>query len=135
MNIGVLVDETKMMLMRTVGSLTTENASLVLDLRYKNLLVYFELHLLSSRRPQEYRLKIHFSQLDRFFESKDPRQVTFPTSPSLALHLNITVEFKPLRTHSVTKRLHGENGILGTGKLISFTTRLSWLIFPWAYEG
>ena len=71
MDLGVLVDETTMMPMRTVGSLTTENASLVLDLKYKNLLVYFELRILSSRRPQEYRLKIHFSQLDRFLESKD----------------------------------------------------------------
>ncbi|KAL3436741.1 RNA dependent RNA polymerase-domain-containing protein [Aspergillus tetrazonus] len=71
MDLGVLVDETTMMPMRTVGSLTTENASLVLDLKYKNLLVYFELRILSSRRPQEYRLKIHFSQLDRFFENKD----------------------------------------------------------------
>ncbi|KAL4773674.1 RNA dependent RNA polymerase-domain-containing protein [Aspergillus nidulans var. acristatus] len=52
-DLGVLVDETTMMPMRT------------------NLLVYFELRILSSRRPQEYRLKIHFSQLDRFFQTKD----------------------------------------------------------------
>ncbi|KAL4754800.1 hypothetical protein BDW72DRAFT_213021 [Aspergillus terricola var. indicus] len=71
MDLGVLVDETTMMSMRTVGALTTENASLVLDLKYKNLLVYFELRILSTRRPQEYRLKIHFSQLDRFFQTKD----------------------------------------------------------------
>ncbi|KAL4997664.1 RNA dependent RNA polymerase-domain-containing protein [Aspergillus recurvatus] len=72
MDIGVLVDATTMMRMRTVGSLTAGNASLVLDLRYKNLLVYFELRILSIPRPQEYRLKIPFSQLDRFFQTENP---------------------------------------------------------------
>ncbi|KAL4991514.1 RNA dependent RNA polymerase-domain-containing protein [Aspergillus falconensis] len=72
MDIGVLVDESTMMPMRTVGSLTAGSASLVLDLRYKNLLVYFELRILSIARPQNYRLKIPFSQLDRFFQTKNP---------------------------------------------------------------
>ncbi|KAL4739107.1 RNA dependent RNA polymerase-domain-containing protein [Aspergillus similis] len=86
MDLEVLVDETTMMPMRTVGSLTTENAFLVLDLKYKNLLVYFELRIQSTQRPQEYRLKIHFSQLDRFFQTKnnstgDISHFTFLGSP------------------------------------------------------
>ncbi|KAL6237096.1 hypothetical protein BDW75DRAFT_249549 [Aspergillus navahoensis] len=71
-DIGVLVDEATMMPFCTVDSLTAGDGSLVLDLRSKNLLVYFRLHIISIPRPQEYRLKIPFSQLDRFFQTENP---------------------------------------------------------------
>ncbi|KAL4906855.1 hypothetical protein BDW74DRAFT_176457 [Aspergillus multicolor] len=88
LDIGVLVDETTMVRMRTVGSLTTGNASLVLDLRRRNLLVYFELHPLSSSRPLDYRLQVSFSQLDRFFQAENPTtggvsHFTFLSSPPI----------------------------------------------------
>ncbi|RDW86205.1 uncharacterized protein DSM5745_02847 [Aspergillus mulundensis] len=87
-DIGVLVDETTMVPMRTVRSLTTPNASLVLDLRKKNLVVYFELHPLSSPVPLKYRLTIRFSQLDRFFQAENlttegVSHFTFLSSPPI----------------------------------------------------
>lgn len=91
MDIGVLVAETTMMPMRTVGHLTTSNASLVLNLRRKVLLVYFELPMSSADRRlsfQEYRLRIPFSQLDRFFQTQHPStgvisHFTFLNSPPI----------------------------------------------------
>lgn len=72
MNIGVVVDETTMMPMRTVGSSTNGGASLLLNLRRKDLSIYFELHIPGTARPsspEEFRLRIPFSQLDRFFQT------------------------------------------------------------------
>ncbi|KAL4863777.1 hypothetical protein BDV12DRAFT_201783 [Aspergillus spectabilis] len=74
MDIGVLVDETTMMSMRTVRSSTNENAPLVLDLRRKEMLVYFQLPIVGTGHrlpPQEYRLSVRFSQLDRFFQTRN----------------------------------------------------------------
>ncbi|KAL4783051.1 RNA dependent RNA polymerase-domain-containing protein [Aspergillus varians] len=89
MDIGVLLDETTMMPMRTVGLSTNRNTSLVLNLRRKDLFVYFELPTPSTVRqltPQEYRLRVPFSQLDRFFQTQNPStggisHFTFLSSP------------------------------------------------------
>ncbi|KAL2853945.1 RNA dependent RNA polymerase-domain-containing protein [Aspergillus pseudoustus] len=86
MEIGFLINETTMMPMRTVGSSTSEQASVVLNLRRKDLLVYFKLPILSAKQPQEYRLKVPFSQLDKFFQTQDSStgnisQYTFLSSP------------------------------------------------------
>ncbi|KAL2831180.1 RNA dependent RNA polymerase-domain-containing protein [Aspergillus cavernicola] len=77
MNIGVLVNKTTMMPMRTVVTSAKEPAFLVLNLRRKDLLVYFRLPLSGAGQPgrwlpQEYRLRIPFSQLDRIFQTRDP---------------------------------------------------------------
>ncbi|KAL4942211.1 hypothetical protein BDV06DRAFT_235547 [Aspergillus oleicola] len=79
LDIGVLVDETTMMPMRTVGSTTNGNAYLALNLKYKDLLVYFDVpapSVGSRLPPQEYRLKVPFSQLDKFYQVKDPSNCT-----------------------------------------------------------
>ncbi|KAJ0422162.1 RNA dependent RNA polymerase-domain-containing protein [Aspergillus carlsbadensis] len=86
MEIGFLVNETTMMPMRTVGSSTNEQAYVVLNLRRKDLLVYFRLPILGRQQSQEYRLKVPFSQLDRFFQTQDPStgnisHYTFLSSP------------------------------------------------------
>ncbi|KAL3466733.1 RNA dependent RNA polymerase-domain-containing protein [Aspergillus heterothallicus] len=86
MKIGFLVNETTMMPMRTVGSSTNEQASVVLNLRRKDLLVYFKLPIFSAKQSQEYRLKVPFSQLDKFFQTQDPStghisHYTFLSSP------------------------------------------------------
>jgi RNA-dependent RNA polymerase len=86
MDIGFLVNETTMMPMRTVGLSTNEQASVVLNLRRKDLLVYFKLPILGRQQSQEYRLKVPFSQLDRFFQTQDAStgnisHYTFLSSP------------------------------------------------------
>ncbi|KAL4924881.1 RNA dependent RNA polymerase-domain-containing protein [Aspergillus undulatus] len=75
MDIGILVDETTMLPMRTVGLAGNGSACLVLNLKYKDLLVYFEVSTPSVGHrlpPQEYRLKVPFSQLDRIYQVKEP---------------------------------------------------------------
>ncbi|KAL5332831.1 RNA dependent RNA polymerase-domain-containing protein [Aspergillus crustosus] len=86
LDIGVLADETTMMSMRTVRSLANENATLILDLGRKDLLVYFQLLIAGTGQPQEYRLKVPFSQLDRFFQTRNSltrgcSHITFLGSP------------------------------------------------------
>ncbi|KAI9368815.1 RNA dependent RNA polymerase-domain-containing protein [Aspergillus egyptiacus] len=71
MDIGVLINETTMVPMRTVGN-GSQSTCLVINLRRKDLLVYFQLPIASAGRwlpPQEYRLRVPFSQLDRFFQT------------------------------------------------------------------
>ncbi|KAL2868435.1 RNA dependent RNA polymerase-domain-containing protein [Aspergillus lucknowensis] len=88
--IGVLLNETTMMPMRTVGSADGQ-VSLVLNLRRKDLLVYFNLSISSSGQqipPQEYRLRVPFSQLDKFFQTVDSStgsisHYTFLNSPPM----------------------------------------------------
>ncbi|KAL4884722.1 RNA dependent RNA polymerase-domain-containing protein [Aspergillus karnatakaensis] len=81
LDIGVLVGETTMMSMRTVQS---SPASLVLDSKHKNMLIYFQLSIAGTN--QEYRLKVRFSQLDKFFQARNastrgPSHLTFLGSP------------------------------------------------------
>ncbi|KAL4805531.1 RNA dependent RNA polymerase-domain-containing protein [Aspergillus unguis] len=91
MDIGILVNETTMVPMRTVGTLTSRKASLVLSLRRKDLFVYFELLMPDTSHrstPQEYRLRVPFSQLDRFFQTIHPStgvisHYTFLGSPAI----------------------------------------------------
>lgn len=91
MDIGVVVDETTMMPMRTVGSSTNGAAFLLLNLRRKDLFIYFELQIPGAIRPsspEEYRLRIPFSQLDRFFQAQNTStgvisQFTFLNSPPI----------------------------------------------------
>lgn len=91
MDIGVVVDETTMMPMRTVGSSTNGAVFLLLNLRRKDLYIYFELHIPSTARPsspEEYRLRIPFSQLDRFFQTQNTStgavsHFTFLSSPPM----------------------------------------------------
>ncbi|KAL3471302.1 RNA dependent RNA polymerase-domain-containing protein [Aspergillus californicus] len=74
MDIGVLINETTMRPMCTVNN-PKEPAFLILNLRRKDLLVYFQLPIASTRGwlpSQEYRLRIPFSQLDRFFQTRNP---------------------------------------------------------------
>ncbi|KAL4953606.1 RNA dependent RNA polymerase-domain-containing protein [Aspergillus filifer] len=97
MDIGILMDETTMMSMRTVGSTTSGNAYVALNLKYKELLVYFDISTPSAGSrlpPQKYRLKVSFSQLERFHQTKDPSSrgishFTFLSSPPL-YHRRIT---------------------------------------------
>ncbi|KKK16507.1 hypothetical protein ARAM_000426 [Aspergillus rambellii] len=75
MDIGILVNDTTMRPMRTVGSGLNENTSLVLNLRRKDMLVYFQISTHGAPNIlvfHEYRLRVPFSQLDRFFQSKNP---------------------------------------------------------------
>ncbi|KAL2801788.1 RNA dependent RNA polymerase-domain-containing protein [Aspergillus granulosus] len=86
MEIGFLVNETTMMPMRTVGSPANQQACVVLNLKRKDLLVYFRLPILSTKQSQEYRLKVSFSQLGKFFQTQDSStgnisHYTFLSSP------------------------------------------------------
>ncbi|KAL4922233.1 RNA dependent RNA polymerase-domain-containing protein [Aspergillus aurantiobrunneus] len=91
LDIGVLVNETTMMPMRTVGLSTNGSASLVLNLRRKDLLIYFELAIPNTAgrlAQQEYRLRVPFSQLDRFFQTQNRStggisHFTFLSSPPI----------------------------------------------------
>ena len=84
MDIGVMVNETTMLPMRTVGNATNESASLALDLRRKELLVYFKLPIFNPGQKQaapggqyhEYRLRIPFAQMTKIFEASDPASET-----------------------------------------------------------
>ncbi|KAE8136966.1 RNA dependent RNA polymerase-domain-containing protein [Aspergillus pseudotamarii] len=79
MDIGVLFNETTMLPMRSVGSSDNERALLVLNLKQKALLVYFQLPIFTpgikptpvSSVLQEYRLKIPFVQLSQIFQMRD----------------------------------------------------------------
>lgn len=65
-----------MLPMRTVGFRQHERARVVLDLKRREMAVYFQLPILNSslnphvtgQQPQSYRVKVHFSQLSRIFE-------------------------------------------------------------------
>ncbi|KAL4970044.1 RNA dependent RNA polymerase-domain-containing protein [Aspergillus stella-maris] len=75
LDIGILIDETTMVPMRTVGSTTSGNAYVALNLKYKELLVYFDIPTPSAGNqvpPQKYRLKVPFSQLEKFYQVKNP---------------------------------------------------------------
>ncbi|KAE8354242.1 RNA dependent RNA polymerase-domain-containing protein [Aspergillus coremiiformis] len=80
MDIGALFNETMMLPMRSVGSGTSERAIVVLNLKQRALLVYFQLPifnqgqriLLASGAFQEYRLKIPFIQLTQILQTRDP---------------------------------------------------------------
>jgi len=82
--------------MRTVGTGLDEQPSLVLDLKRRALFIYFRLPIFSSiYKPtssadvyQEYRLKIHFSQLTKIFQTRDSlsgctSHFTFLESPAI----------------------------------------------------
>lgn len=77
MDIGVLVNETTVLPMRTVGAGIDEHASLVLGLKHRAMFVYFQLPIFNSRqRPiettgiyQDYRLKIPFAQMTKIFQT------------------------------------------------------------------
>ena len=79
MDIGVLFNETTMLPMRSVGSGDNERAILVLNLKQKALLVYFQLPIFTpGYKPtpacgvfQEYRLKIPFVQFSQIFQMRD----------------------------------------------------------------
>ncbi|KAE8374407.1 RNA dependent RNA polymerase-domain-containing protein [Aspergillus bertholletiae] len=79
MDIGVLFNETTMIPMRSVGSGINENALLMLNLKQRALLVYFQLPILNpAHKPtpassvlQEYRLKIPFVQLSQILQMRD----------------------------------------------------------------
>lgn len=96
LDVGVLVDETSMLPMRTVGAGANEQTSLILDLKRRALFVCFQLPIFNSKNKaasstevyQEYRLKIPFSQLTRIFQTHDPgsgctSHFTFLESPPL----------------------------------------------------
>lgn len=79
MDIGVLLSETTMLPMRSVGSGENESSRLVLNLKQKALFVYFQLPIFTpgykptpaSGMLQEYRLKIPFVQLSWIFQVRD----------------------------------------------------------------
>ena len=91
MDIGVLFNETTMLPMRSVGSSANERVLLVLNLKQKALLVYFQLPIFTtgykstpvSSVLQEYRLKIPFIQLSQTFQMRDA--VTGDTSHFIVL--------------------------------------------------
>ena len=92
MDIGVLVDETTVLPMRTVGTGTNEqHASVVLDLKHRVLQVYFRLPVFNSLRKTveihySYRLTVPFAQMKRIFQkfdsvSKSVSHLTFLDAP------------------------------------------------------
>lgn len=73
-------DERTMLPMRTVGSKQNERARVVLDLKRREMAVYFQLPIINSNsslnpsltgHPQNYRVRVRFSQLSRIFETWD----------------------------------------------------------------
>lgn len=85
-----------MLPMRTVGAGAHEQTFLVLDLKYRVLLIYFQLPIFNSKNKpttvaetyQEYRLKIPFPQMTRIFQTHDSASgctshFTFLDSPPL----------------------------------------------------
>lgn len=73
-------DERTMLPMRTVGSKQNERARVVLDLKRREMAVFFQLPIINSNsslnpsltgHPQNYRVRVHFSQLSRIFETWD----------------------------------------------------------------
>lgn len=79
LDIGVLVDETTYLPMRTVGTGNTEKTSLVIDLKLRVLDVYFQLPIFNPRNKfanpadilHQYRVRIPFPQLTQVFQSRD----------------------------------------------------------------
>ncbi|PLN75384.1 RdRP-domain-containing protein [Aspergillus taichungensis] len=80
MDIGVLVDEKTMLPMRTVGLSADEHPFLLLDLKSRAMMIYFQLpilfnsksNLLSGDKYSQYRLKIPLVQVTRILQSGDP---------------------------------------------------------------
>lgn len=96
MDIGVLVDESTFLPLRTVGTGKDEKASLVVDLKQRSLQVYFQLPILHTRSKPvnqtdtqyQYRVRIPFSQLSQIFQTHDAAsgcvsQLTFLDCPPL----------------------------------------------------
>ncbi|KAB8236873.1 RNA dependent RNA polymerase [Aspergillus alliaceus] len=79
MDVGILLNKTTMLPMRSVGSGRDEHASVVLNLRQRALLVYFQLPIFNQGQKltptagvlQEYRLKIPFVQLTQILQTCD----------------------------------------------------------------
>ena len=80
MNIGVLMNEKTMLPMRTVGLGADEHPFLLLDLKARAMMIYFQLPILSNSKSKllsgdkynQYRLKIPLVQLTQILQSGNP---------------------------------------------------------------
>lgn len=72
MQVGVLVGGATFLPLRTVGAGVEEKASLVVDLRQRSLLLYFQLRTVEAEGSyHQYRVKIPFTQLNEIFQTRD----------------------------------------------------------------
>ncbi|PKX91697.1 RNA dependent RNA polymerase [Aspergillus novofumigatus IBT 16806] len=96
MDIGVLVSETSMLPMRTVGNARNERALLVIDLKRRDLFVHFQLPIFNNKPKSastgetynQYRLRIPFVQLVNMYQMQDRKSgkvshLTFLDSPAI----------------------------------------------------